>query len=201
MAGSKKQDPSWRLYEIAVSQLVKTLEGPTVAHDKRIKGSISGRFRQVDVLAQGKFWGAEVTVLAECKRYSRKIGIGGVDELVGKSLDVGADHAMLYARAGFTLDARERARGARFPKISLIELDFGEPFPMSAPPTETVPRSAPLLDPDSIAYGPILEIETSFANIKQIDENFYRRFLADASSDSFQANRMHYEMLFLDRDR
>jgi hypothetical protein len=42
-------------------------------------------------LARGTVVGLEISVAAECKRYARAIGIGAVDQFVGKLLDLGAE--------------------------------------------------------------------------------------------------------------
>jgi hypothetical protein len=53
---------------------------------------------------------------------SKPVGIGLVDELVGKLLDVGADAGLMYAFAGYSSGAHSRAAGARNPKVGLRRL-------------------------------------------------------------------------------
>lgn len=65
-------------------------------------------------------------IVAECKYYARRVGIGTVDELYGKLVDVGAEHGVLCAPNGFTSGARSRAGSARRPKIALYDLTGDE---------------------------------------------------------------------------
>ena len=51
-------------------------------------------------------FGVRARVIVECKRYSKKLGIGKVDEFVGKLLDTGGDMGILYAFSGVTPGAR-----------------------------------------------------------------------------------------------
>ncbi|SHK55961.1 Restriction endonuclease [Actinacidiphila paucisporea] len=83
----------------------------TVKRDVKVRGQISGRMRQIDVLATGTFAGAQITVIYEAKCYAGKIQIGTVDELAGKAEDVAAEHAILCAPLGFSEGALARARG------------------------------------------------------------------------------------------
>ena len=63
-----------------------------------------------------------VMLVAECKRYTKRVGIGLVDELVGKLLDVGASAGIMYAFAGYSSGAQTRAAGARNPEVELRQL-------------------------------------------------------------------------------
>lgn len=84
---------------------------------------MSSRTRQVDVLLVGRVADQELTIAIECKRYARRLGIGAVDEFVGKLLDLDADRGVLCSVAGFTAGAEARASGGRVPKVKLVLID------------------------------------------------------------------------------
>jgi Restriction endonuclease len=119
-----KNDPLWRIYEQAVSSLLAAMDSNAdVAHNAMVLGRLSGESRQVDVLARGTVIGLEINVAVECKRYNRAIGIGIIDQFVGKLLDLGAERGVLYAYSGFTEAAVRRAIGSSSPSVLLVALE------------------------------------------------------------------------------
>lgn len=113
----------WRQYELDVRDTLRVLDPRAkVEHDARVVGSISGTERQIDVLAESTIVGQVHRVVIECKFYTRKLGIGKVDEFVGKLLDIGAESGILYGFSGVTEPARRRAENARNPKVSIRDL-------------------------------------------------------------------------------
>lgn len=116
--------PKWLLFEQAVAAAERELDpSAVVTHNVLVDGEVSGEKRQIDVFAKGRVARAGIDVVIECKRYVRKLGIGKVDELVGKLIDVGAHHGILYAYSGATKPAHARAAGARSPRVEIRELD------------------------------------------------------------------------------
>lgn len=115
----------WRLFEKTIAAAEAELDrGSIVKHNQHLVGQESGTLRQIDVLAFGKIVRADLAVVIECKRYSRRIGIGKVDEFIGKLQDIGSSHGILYAYTGVTEPARRRAAGARRPTVEIR--DFTE---------------------------------------------------------------------------
>jgi hypothetical protein len=115
--------PLWRAYELDVAKHAKKLDSNAkVEHDVELLGRRSNTNRQVDVLVTGTVAGENFTIAIECKRYSKKIGIGKVDEFAGKLEDLGVDRGILYSFNGLSAPARARADGASHPKISLGDL-------------------------------------------------------------------------------
>lgn len=113
----------WRQYELDVRDTVQALDPRAhVEHDVKIPGEISGSERQIDVLAEKAVVGQRHRVVIECKLYTRKLGIGKVDEFIGKLLDVGAESGILYGFSGVTEPARRRAENARNPRVSVRDL-------------------------------------------------------------------------------
>ncbi|WP_083879293.1 restriction endonuclease [Leucobacter salsicius] len=117
-----KNTPAWRQFEKDVVLTLRSLDpAAEVVHDQKIPGS-SGEERQLDAVARKAIAGAHVDVVIECKLYNRKLGIGKIDEFVGKLLDVGAGLGILYAAKGVTEPARKRAETALNPRIVLRDI-------------------------------------------------------------------------------
>jgi hypothetical protein len=120
---SLDQDTStakWRLFEQTIAAAEKELdEYADVVHDERLIGEESETVRQIDVFARGRVVRSKIAVVIECKRYANKLGIGKVDEFIGKLQDVGAHHGVLYAYSGVTRPALARAAGARRPTVEI----------------------------------------------------------------------------------
>jgi len=66
-----------------------------------------------------------------------KIGIGVIDEFIGKLIDVGAVMGVLYTGSGFSKNAIGRAVGQRIPQVQLRVLDPSAPVPDSLPPSSS----------------------------------------------------------------
>lgn len=124
-------EPQWRQFERNVDDLTRQLDREAVVvHDHRRKGRVSGRTRQVDVFVTGIIAGETMNIAIECKRYARRLGIGGVDEFAGKLIDLGVERGVLYALSGFTAGAEGRAEGAVQPRIQLRDLSPTAPDPL-----------------------------------------------------------------------
>jgi hypothetical protein len=122
-----KNDPLWRKYERAIEMLLSTMDpNAKVAHNAMVTGRLSGVSRQVDVLARGTVVGLEISVASECKRYTRTVGIGIVDQFIGKLLDLAAERGILYSYSGFSQAALHRAFGSSNPSVLLVTLENPE---------------------------------------------------------------------------
>lgn len=84
---------------------------------------MSGKPRQIDVLARGAAAAIDITVVVECKHYRRPVAIGDIDQSIGKLLDVGADRGVLCSYSGFANGAVARAIGATNPSVVPIALE------------------------------------------------------------------------------
>ncbi|MFF8677220.1 restriction endonuclease [Streptomyces sp. NPDC015237] len=127
----------WRKFEEDVERAVAALGNADVQRDVRIRGALSGRLRQIDVIAKGEVAGCPMTVIFEAKCYAGLIPIGRVDELVGKALDVAAQSAVLYSPRGFSAGAQARAAGTQSSplRVGLAELEVEW---ASSPPADGV---------------------------------------------------------------
>ena len=135
VTGVRQRDKSvgrefWRKFEEEVERAVTELGNAKVRRDVRVPGVLSGRRRQIDVLATGEVAGCPTTVIFEAKCYAGSVQIGTIDELVGKALDVAAQHAVLYAPNGFSQGARARAAGTQSSPLRIgvgdLEVDWPE---------------------------------------------------------------------------
>lgn len=120
----------WRKFEEEVELVVSKLGDAVVQRDVLVPGVLSGRLRQIDVLATGVVAGYEMTVIFEAKCYRGSVQIGRIDELVGKALDVAAQRAVLYAPKGFSAGAIARAAGTQSSPLRVgvvqLEVDWEE---------------------------------------------------------------------------
>lgn len=115
--------PSWRQFELDVVKTIQHLDpAAEVLHDQKVTGFYSGTERQLDAVAKKSIAGAPVDMVIECKQYKNKLGIGKIDEFVGKLIDVGCSHGILYATSGATEPARRRAAGSISPKVTLRDM-------------------------------------------------------------------------------
>jgi len=115
--------PEWLLFEREVARFLADLDpGSSVQHNARLPGLLSKTIRQVDALIEGTIAGRRIVLVAECKRYTSAVGIGLIDEFVGKLLDVGVSVGLMYAFTGYTKEAESRATGSRNPEIELRQL-------------------------------------------------------------------------------
>ncbi|MFB4302624.1 restriction endonuclease [Actinomadura sp. NTSP31] len=132
-------DPRWLTYEKKVAELLQKLDSRSfVEHNGKQVGEISLTPRQLDVVATGTVVGQPIKIVGECKCYrTRPVTVGGIDEFIGKLLDVGADRGILFSYTGFSDGAFLRAAGARGPSVGLIalgeiEIENGAPLAHSA---------------------------------------------------------------------
>lgn len=124
-----KSGPQWEQFEKDVADFVRRLDDSKSNHNQKVMGRISGTERQIDVYCTGKIAGTEVRIAIECKRYVRPLGIGGVDQFVGKLIDIAAEKGILYSYSGYTEPAKSRARNSTTPRIELRDLTHLREWP------------------------------------------------------------------------
>ena len=119
----------WEIYERFIARLIVD-EAPTdvcVTPNARIKGLISGRKRQVDVLIDSRHdTDNSRRIVIDAKKRSRKIDVVQVEAFESFLKDVGATHGYLVCPVGHTKAAERRAQDAI--SISLVPLDLLEDF-------------------------------------------------------------------------
>lgn len=119
----------WEIYERFIARLI-SVDAPTdlsVTPNARIKGLISGRKRQIDVLIDSRHdTDNSRRIVIDAKRRSRKIDVVQVEAFESFMKDVGATHGYLVCPVGHTKAAERRAQDAI--TISLVPLDLLEDF-------------------------------------------------------------------------
>jgi len=120
---------NWEVYERFIARLIAD-EAPTdlcVTPNARIKGIISGRKRQVDVLIDSRHdTDNSRRIVVDAKRRARKIDVVQVEAFESFMRDVGATHGYLVCPVGHTKAAERRAQQGI--SISLIPLECLENF-------------------------------------------------------------------------
>lgn len=117
--------PDWKLYELFVARLIvdQLSTDLCVTPNAHIKGCISGRSRQVDVLIDARHdTDNSQRIIIDAKKVARKIDVVHVEAFKGLMEDVGARHGYLICPVGFTAAAERRAQEL----ISIKLLPFEE---------------------------------------------------------------------------
>jgi hypothetical protein len=125
----------WQLYERMVARLVADqIEADLcVTPNARIKGRISGRSRQIDVLIDVRYdTDNSRRTIVDAKRRRRKIDVKDVEAFRGLMKDVGASYGYLVSPAGYSKAAEKRAQKAV--SIRIVPLDRLENFDPSTWP-------------------------------------------------------------------
>lgn len=100
----------WKEFETLIAALQKQTAGDaTVLHNQRVKGR-SGRMRQIDIMISQKVGLYSVTIVIECKRQRRPVGIEKVEAFVTKLRDVAASQGVMISNTGFDAGAQAIAK-------------------------------------------------------------------------------------------
>lgn len=109
---------NWLRFEKRIAEEARRMyPGARVQHNAQVRGLISGKMRQIDVLVTGRVGPHEIMVVIECKWRQRRVDVGVVDSLVGKLQDVAADRGVLFANRVPTEAAMSRMRNATQPRL------------------------------------------------------------------------------------
>jgi hypothetical protein len=125
----------WEVYERLVARLIadQIETDLCVTPNARIKGRISHRSRQIDVLIESRHDTDNTRrIVVDAKRRKRKIDVKDVEEFRGLMEDVGATHGYLVCPVGHTKAAEKRAQLAV--SIRLLPLENLENFDPSTWP-------------------------------------------------------------------
>jgi hypothetical protein len=124
-----RSQASWELYERMIARLMadQLSTGLCVTPNARIKGGISGRQRQIDVLIDARHdTDNSRRIIIDAKQKKRKIDVKDVEAFRGMMEDVDATHGYLICASGHTKAAERRAQSAV--SICLVPLDHIEDF-------------------------------------------------------------------------
>jgi hypothetical protein len=112
----------WRAYEASIRDRLEELAGAAaeVTFDERLPGRYSATSRQVDIVVRGPFPGISpalgsaggvVTMVVDCKCWSRPVSLPEADRFAGFVEDLGAPLALLITTEGVTGAAAQRIAG------------------------------------------------------------------------------------------
>ncbi|MEU9606394.1 restriction endonuclease [Streptomyces sp. NPDC048057] len=114
----QEAEANWLRFEKRIVEEARRMyPGAQVQHNAHVRGRISGKLRQIDVLVTARVGPHEIMVVIECKWRRRPADVGVVDSLVGKLQDVGADRGVLFANRLPTEAALNRMRNAVQPRL------------------------------------------------------------------------------------
>ncbi len=121
---------NWRNYEHYIYYSFKDkFPNSNIVFNKKIKGIISGRSRQIDLFIDGKIAGENLTVIVDCKYFDKKIDIKIVESFLGFVKDVKGNKGILITNKGFTKSAYNRAYNDQNADIKLEIIDFKQLYP------------------------------------------------------------------------
>lgn len=84
-------------------------EGAKVSESKMMRDRLTKRFREVDVVVEGKVGSQRVFVSIECRDHQRVADVGWVDAMKTKHDRLDTNVLLLASRSGFTQEARDVA--------------------------------------------------------------------------------------------
>ena len=131
---SNFQYMNWRNYEHYIFYTFKDKYPEcAIEFDKRIKGIISGRSRQIDLYIKGDVAGHTLVVIVDCKYFHKKIDIKIVESFLGFVKDVKGNRGVLITNKGFTKSAYARAANDQNADIKLEIIEFKQLYPFQGP--------------------------------------------------------------------
>jgi len=101
-----------RQFELVVSDVVCEMDPSSIVRQGEWVEGPDGS-RELDVIIEGAIDGVPRRIQIECRDYSpdsRRIGIAHIDALDSKHRDLGMDVSLLCSNAGFSVDAKRKAK-------------------------------------------------------------------------------------------
>jgi hypothetical protein len=109
--------------ELLVAKIQRELAPKSsVLHNVRLDGHLSGTKRQIDVLVRDKIGQYEISIIIDCKDYSKPVDVKDVEEFSGLQGDVRAQRGVLVCPKGFTKAAKTRAQSLQIDLYSPVDL-------------------------------------------------------------------------------
>ena len=122
--------PDWKVYESQIYEhLKRKAKGAKVTFDKagrqRLPGHWSKVGRQIDVIVRGRFPGfpGELTLVVDCKCFSKRVDVGNVDKFLGLLQDVRQPMGLMITNVGYSEAARNRAEEHPGVTLDVVEFD------------------------------------------------------------------------------
>ncbi|MBK8586831.1 MAG: restriction endonuclease [Bacteroidetes bacterium] len=114
-----------RLRKEILNYFTQNYPGFSIKHDQVINGKSSKTKRQIDILIEGLIAGFKITIVIDCKFFSKNIDVKDVDSFSSMVEDVGAHQGVLITNKGFSKAAINRAYYGNS-KVELDILNFEE---------------------------------------------------------------------------
>ena len=141
---------TWREYEIYITRhFQRAFPESHIRHDVKRVGVVSKTKRQIDMLIEERVAGFDVSIVIDCKFFSKKINVTHIDAFIGFLADVQASKGVLVTNKGFSKAAFNRAtydtaravgaghaRRARRAPVKMCE-SSNESLPDRFPPLES----------------------------------------------------------------
>jgi hypothetical protein len=165
---------------------VNLAEGATVTESKMMRDRLTKRFREVDVVIEGRVGGQEVVVSVECRDHRRVADVTWVDLMKAKHDRLDTNALILASRSGFTPEARDVADKYGIKVFTLDDIE-GSDLPallapggelwiksvtitaqkvtVAVPPTEELAAETIVAKPDNLVY---LEDGTEILQVQAI---------------------------------
>lgn len=102
---------------------VNLADGAKVSESKMMRDRLTKRFREVDVVVEGKVGSQRVFVSIECRDHQRVADVGWVDAMKAKHDRLDTNVLLLVSRSGFTQEARDVASKYGIEVFSLEDID------------------------------------------------------------------------------
>jgi len=102
---------------------INLADGAKVSESKMMRDRLTKRFREVDVVVEGKVGSQRVFVSIECRDHQRVADVGWVDAMKAKHDRLDTNALLLVSRSGFTQEARDVASKYGIEVFSLEDID------------------------------------------------------------------------------
>lgn len=101
---------SWKDYEIYIHKHFKRLfPDAKISHNVSRTGIISKTKRQIDILVEGEIAGFDISIIIDCKYFSRKVDVKHVESFISFLKDLKASKGILITNKGYSKAAFNRA--------------------------------------------------------------------------------------------
>ncbi len=101
---------SWKDYEIYIyKHFSRLFPDAKISHNVNRTGIISKIKRQIDILVEGEIAGFDISIIIDCKYFSRKVDVKHVESFISFLNDLKASKGILITNKGYSKAAFNRA--------------------------------------------------------------------------------------------
>lgn len=167
-----EEKPDWRKLEHLVANIQRELSPDAeVTHDVRIKGLLSERMRQIDVLVEQNIGQYTMRIIIDCKDTKKPIDVKSVEEFKGLIKDVGAHKGALVCPKGFTKTAKTLSKKLQIDLFSPVDTDPHKWQVNISLPVLCDFREAKFAFGIQGSHSKSMKIQPQFPNIEVFDKN------------------------------